>query len=662
MKQFIDQLHPTRALQFTREGLTFEMGDQFLPGRRSGALLAIFICSLAILACEEEGLPEVITLSTNHVTTSSVEVIASIVGDGGVGITERGVCWSTESQPTIANERTSDGTSAGPFTSRIEGLSPGVEYFVRAYATNKVGIAYGNEITFETLRALAQLATAPVEQIQVTTAVSGGTIGNTGGGTITAVGVCWVENWSNPPSNSPPPTVENSTKTIQQPDGNSFISTLTDLSPGTRYQVRAYVTSEVGTSYGEALIFETKATLPTIATAPVSAVTSNSAATGGNVIKQGGHVATERGVCWGTQPQPTISGSKTLNGSGAGSFTSTLSGLAPGTQYYVRAYATNSVGTAYGEELTFTTLATLPTVTTSPVTNIASNSVTAGGNVTQNGGASITERGVCWSTSTGPTTANQKQPAGTGSGVFTIDIGGLLSGTEFFLRAYATNSVGTSYGLELTFTTNSSTIGSSVTDIDGNVYAIVTIGNQKWTKTNLTTTRYRDGSTITTDLTTAQWTAVAAGAYAVFTNFTFNNPTSNNAIYGKLYNGYAVTDSRGLCPTGTHAPTEAEWQVLINHVGGTSVAGRELKEAGDAHWGNFLSQPNTGANDTYGFAALPGGYRTDLGYMEMQITGTWFSVLAAGGVGSISINVSSSAVWPSVTDLTLGASVRCIAD
>ncbi len=195
--------------------------------------------------------------------------------------------------------------------------------------------------------------------------------------------------------------------------------------------------------------------LPSVTTSPVTNITQTSATCGGDVTSDGGTAVTSKGICWGTSPAPTIAGNHTMDGSGTGPFISYLTGLSPNTQYYVRAYGTNSVGTGYGNEVTFTTgqSTTPPVVTTAAVTNITQTTATSGGTVTSDGGAAVTARGVCWSTSSGPTTAGSHTIDGTGTGTFVSNITGLTGGTLYYVRAYATNSVGTSYGNELTFTT-----------------------------------------------------------------------------------------------------------------------------------------------------------------------------------------------------------------
>jgi len=193
-------------------------------------------------------------------------------------------------------------------------------------------------------------------------------------------------------------------------------------------------------------------TAPTVTTSSVSAITCDAASSGGNVTSSGGASVTARGVCWSDTANPTTSNSKTTNGSGTGSFASAITDLTANTTYYVRAYATNSAGTSYGNEVSFKTLTT-PTVTTTAVTAITQTSATSGGNVTSDGGDTVTARGVCWSTTDNPTTSNSKTINGTGTGAFQSTITGLNLGAAYHVRAYATNSAGTGYGADLPFAT-----------------------------------------------------------------------------------------------------------------------------------------------------------------------------------------------------------------
>jgi hypothetical protein len=194
-------------------------------------------------------------------------------------------------------------------------------------------------------------------------------------------------------------------------------------------------------------------TTPTVTTTSPSNFTPTTASSGGDVTADGGDPVTARGVCWSTSADPTTADSHTTDGTGTGTFTSSITGLSPGTLYHVRAYATNSVGTSYGDDLTFTTDTTTPTVTTTSPSDITPTTASSGGDVTTDGGDPVTARGVCWSTSPDPTTADDHTTDGTGTGAFTSSITGLTSNTTYHVRAYATNSVGTSYGADREFTT-----------------------------------------------------------------------------------------------------------------------------------------------------------------------------------------------------------------
>lgn len=207
-------------------------------------------------------------------------------------------------------------------------------------------------------------------------------------------------------------------------------------------------------------------TTPTVTTSSVSDITASSAKCGGNVTSDGGESVTARGICWSTNQNPTINNSHTSSGTGTGTFTANMTGLSDSTTYYVRAYATNSKGTSYGEQKTFVTTigggggggSAAPTVITSSVTNITQNSAKCGGNVTSDGGATVTERGICWSTSSNPTINSNHVSSGSGTGSFTANMTGLNANTTYYVRAYAKNSIGTSYGEQKSFKTEANSI------------------------------------------------------------------------------------------------------------------------------------------------------------------------------------------------------------
>ncbi len=192
---------------------------------------------------------------------------------------------------------------------------------------------------------------------------------------------------------------------------------------------------------------------PSVTTADITSISSDSATCGGQVVDDGGNTVIVRGVCWSTSQDPVVEEDPyTTDEGGLGVFTSSITDLTPGITYYVRAYAVNSDGTGYGEEKSFTTLA-IPVVKTTPISSVTRNSALSGGNVTYDGGFEVTEKGVCWSMQQYPTVENNCSADGSGTGVYTSSVSGLMPGTTYYVRAYATNSKGTADGSQVSFTT-----------------------------------------------------------------------------------------------------------------------------------------------------------------------------------------------------------------
>ncbi len=403
--------------------------------------------SVRCILGESGSIPVVTTDQISDISSNSAICGGTINSDGGEIITACGICWSTSEDPSLSDYVTSDTLTTHKFIISLSGLLPETTYHVRAYATNKLGTAYGNDVSFITSPVMPPiLSTAEVSSVSSLTALSGGTIIDDGGGQITIRGICWAI--------TPSPTISDDTTSNGNGTG-SYTSNISGLQPATTYHIRAYATNSAGTAYGNDLTFTTDAIIPTLTTTAAYNITLTSATSGGNITSNGGAVVSTSGICWGTSHNPSRAGTHTTDGASIGIFTSNLTGLVPNTLYYVRAYATNSAGTGYGNEVSFMTDPIVVAIlTTTAVSSITSSTAFSGGNITEDGGGTISARGVCWATAPTPTISDSKTSDGTGTGSFTSSITGLMPGTSYHVRAYATNSTGTSYGNDLTFTTD----------------------------------------------------------------------------------------------------------------------------------------------------------------------------------------------------------------
>ena len=394
--------------------------------------------------------PTVTTQAETAIGTTTATGNGTVTDLGAPPLTEHGVCWSTTVNPTIADSKTAQGpvSATGAFTSNMTGLSPDNTYYVRAYATDTVGTAYGNQVSFTTHTQAPTVTTQTVAHIGTTTAIGNGTVTDLGTPNPTQHGVCW--------STTVNPTIADS-KTVQGSVSatGAFTSNMSELSPDTTYYVRVYATNTAGTSYGNEVSFTSRAQAPTVTTQAETAVGETTATGNGTITDLGAPPPTEHGVCWNTTGTPTLVDNNTAQGSvsATGAFTSSMTALSPNTAYYVRAYATDTVGTIYGNEISFTSGGQGPTVTTQAVSAIAKTTATGNGNITDLGASNPTEHGVCWNTTGAPTIADSKTSDGgvAATGAFTSNITGLRPGTDYYLRAYATNAGGTSYGNQVFF-------------------------------------------------------------------------------------------------------------------------------------------------------------------------------------------------------------------
>ena len=701
-----------------------------------------------VLTCPTESayLPTVsaVTLSASGATVS---MTSNVLSDGGATVTKRGVCWSTSQNPTTSSDHTADsGTGTGAFT--VSGsLTSGNTYYVRAYATNSEGTAYGAEVTyvvpnpkFPPVVSTASQFLALKEGFEGSTLPSTWTtIDNDGDGKnwyrlsslphngvacaasasfdddgpvtpdnylitpditlplgISSVLTFWYsgidpyyyENFLVKVGNAGASTVNDfSNQVLSQHSSNDYVQATVDLSSYAGQTIRLAFIHHNGMQQANLLIDDIEVGVAGAgATAVVSDITASSASCNGYVADDGGATVTARGVCWSTSQNPTVSDNHTTDGTGTGSFTSNITGLNATTTYYVRAYAINSEGTTYGNQLSFTTTEALPVVTTNAVSNITLDNTTinatCGGNVTDMGASNVIARGVCWSTSQNPTVSGSHTTDGSGLGSFTSSITGLTANTTYYVRAYATNSSSTAYGNQVSFTipivdTMSCTSAPVVTDHEGNAYATVQIGEQCWMRENLrTTTSPKTGTYLvnTANKTTlsissfsgtkvAHWyyndsTTYAPKGYGLLYNWCAamdtanpNNyvevPTPNNNGNNTAFSFSFTGNHRGICPAGWHLPSSSEWNTLISGVS----SGSEL--TGGTDWSSTPS-------NTTGFTALAAGY---FGSTNPQYNDRTYFWSCTGN------ETQMQRLWLSPTQKRLqlenksfGMSVRCIKD
>jgi len=772
---------------------------------------------------EQTGLPVVITTDITNITYSTAQAGGEVVSDGGLNVFARGVCWSTESNPDINNNVTNDGVGVGVFTSEIDGLQPNTTYYFCAYATNDLGTAYGETLSFtsETLDGYmiwfaAAGASFSLDSVSVENITSGASLVLEGSDTLVLLVSAKNGNWNlsegklqKKQASKTSDREQNTNNLIEMPYGLSnqlmfkfYSGSYTDYVPlipnqntkltanfvvcedndGVNYstvtingaatgrkkrttgntQVWMAQNLNVGVqidgsvdqsnngilekycfdndtancyTYGglylwnEAMQYENNAgaqgmcpdgwhiptdeewcdyvefidpttdcatdwegydagrklkasfgwnvgngtnssgftalpgglrsengeflgylgcatwwwtssaygtnqamsrqiyctrdetereplninnafsircindfSLPTLTTDSITNITEMSATGGGVVVSDGGASIIERGICWSTEPNPDIMDNLVIAnlGTGTGSFVVILDSLDLYTFYYVRAYVTNSVGTAYGNEVTFvtnTTDPTIPTIITEEITEITQNSGISGGEILSDGGEPITDKGVCWSINQNPTVNDSCTNEGAGIETFISTIIGLDTLNTYFVRAYATNTIGTAYGNQLVLTTlpdPSPCDGIDTILYGGQVYHTVEIGFQCWFKENLNIGQMIDGTQDAMDNDTIE-------------KYCYENDTINCDNYGGLYQWpeamqyESIEGSQGICPEGWHIATENDWVKLALNNGGFQFAGSELK--GDSDLWPIECQ---GTNSS-GFSALPTG-------------------------------------------------------
>jgi uncharacterized protein (TIGR02145 family) len=613
----------------------------------SAILLLMFV---AFLACEKEEkvvLPSIDTASVDEIYNTSARVGGRVTDNGGAEITERGVFWGTSVKPETNGTKLQSGSGSGIFYEDLSGLTPGVKYYVTAYAINSLGTSFGNETFFTTQISLPTVTTSAITEFTPTSARVGGVVTDNGGFEVTQCGVYW---------GTEPDPRQTGTKLEIVSGDNDFSHMLTGLSREYTYYVIAFATNIKGTSYGEEISFVTGPSRPVVFTAAVSDITAYVATAGGTVISSGGMDITDRGIYWGPTANPLSTGEKLPVGSGTGSFSEILNNLNPGTTYYLTAYAVNSIGSSYGEEKSFLTLGEKPEIVPLDSSDLTANSIVL--NVLVRASDVLTtvtfEYGI--TSSYGSVSEPVYLPVTSQDTTVSVGIAGLTPLTLYHYMIKAENYLGDVNSDDLTFKTVCTGITGSVRDSEGNPYETIGIGYQVWMTENLKALIYRNGIDsipfIENDTTWSELTTPGCCWY--------ENQAVNSDTYGVLYNWYAV-ETGNLCPTGWKVPDNEDITTLVEYVGGLVAAGGKLKETGTDYW----KSPNTGASDDFDFHARGGGKRSETGICDfVKVEGYWWSSDEYSTLTASYLNIlyNYANTFQAYFNKKTGMSVRCIKD
>lgn len=413
--------------------------------------------------------PTVLINNVVDLQQTEATINAEVVGDGGSTLTGRGLCWSaSNSTPTLSDSNVANTPAVvGQFDQQITGLTSGVTYYVRAYATNSLGTSYSDTLTIVTLKAdaLPTVLTYSANNVTEQSADVSGSVIDEGSRPVTQRGIAYSTSDHVPDINS------TGTYAWLQGQGGvgSYIYEMKKLTPNTTYYYRAFAISEVGVAYGEVMSFTTlneAIVPPTVQTiSPATNITSGGARLTGTFLAYGTGTIQQFGFCLSTNNTPTTSDT-VVAGHISGipeDFYALVSGLQANTTYYFRAFATNEGGTGYGDIYSFTTAnnADVPDVQFDQYSVVSSSEIRLDANVTDDNGAAVTEMGFVYSsTNSTPTYQNSSHiVAGQVSGYsFGDSITGLSPSTTYYCRAYAINSVGIGYSNVIALTTQAAPI------------------------------------------------------------------------------------------------------------------------------------------------------------------------------------------------------------
>lgn len=653
-------------------------------------------------------LPEVHTDTVINVKSSRATCSGTVTYNGGAYVFSRGFCYSTSPNPTLGDNHTLNSTGDGSFTSLIVGLMANTTYYVRAYATNIAGTAYGEELTFTTQSPFYCGIDSIIdydgniyhtveigqqcwmkENLRTThyedgTVIPIGTINSEtvayryepGGSFLNVPTFGYLYNWAavmhgTASSNTNPSEVQGICPSGWHVPSYAEWMQLTNY-VGSQNQ---YICEGDNTYIAKALVANTRWESGTL-DHPCSFIyypPSNNAtgftAFPAGYFKNGSVDFRYSAYFW----------SSTTDYGNLAAYLYEISSRAYTPQFYAwLPKCSFSVRCLLDDAGLNDSIAVIPVVTTKAMSHITTTSADCFGMVTASGGAEVSARGVCWSTSPNPTVSDSHTNDGDGTGAFSSNITGLSANTTYWVRAYATNCAGTSYGQVKSFTTPSPiTCGiDSITDYDGNYYHTVLIGQQCWMKENMRTTHYTDGTPILEGTVPSD---------SIPYRYTPQNQSYNVPLYGYHYNWTATVrenipagvepgDVQGVCPTGWHVPNRMEWiqlrNYVVNHLQPSYTAAMALASTVGWQGGDTFGAIgyNLSANNTSGFTAMPAGWTfcDDDGNIfigiELYYNANFWSITPYNSYGAtkLALQYDNPNALLQVDTFRCGLSVRCL--
>ena len=625
--------------------------------------------------------PRVETKAAEEITQSSA-IISGIVHDGGgVTVTQRGFVWSsTDKYPNLTQNDGSVvvGSGTGNFSYAINGFEPQSVYYFRAYAINQTGTEYGESLGFTAIDEIQPCPDLPI-------------ITDAEGNEYTTIQIgkqCWMgQNLKTTKLNNLNPIATGLNNTDWSSTGEAAYSVYP-------HQFVSGIDSEQEITEKFGLLYNWFAVNTENICPEGWYVPDNNdwqileKYLGINISYKLSDTANQY---WESVNYATDLAGFSARGAGERNSNGEYSGIKTMANFWTSDYCginsaisrninlgvhdfdsniSNSKNKAYSVRCIRKKQSqpVLPVEITAELSDITLNSVICGVSITDNGFCEIEQKGLVWSTEPQPDLDNNESfmEFGPVQNSFQAEITDLLPFTTYYVRAFATNSAGTAYGVQRAFVTTdefSPCPGAPfVEDIDGNIYPTVLIGNQCWMAVNLRTSRYKDNSIIENGQNAQNWSVANTGMLSVYPHTLIEGSDSEQEVlqtYGYLYNWFAI-NSGNLCPEGWHVSTDAEWQILNAYIG-VNVA-NELRTTGTDYW----ASPNANATNQYGFSAKGAGYRTSNGeFLNIKNTGNWWtsSDYIQGQAFKRTIWYHSDEIDVSNTaHKNKGFSVRCVRD